>query len=534
MDMIQQKEAERTVEAERTALQWLRVEMIQFVEQLMELKEEKLKETRLDPDNSPDLVLKVELMGTQPRIWRRVQVPAAIPLFTLADKVLTPVMGWVRNFHAYSFVDVRDGAHFGPVRMDSVDMVHVTTHFYAMMDDEKVQLGQLARKKGEQLVWIYDIGDYWEHRITVEKVAAPSGVRLLDGEMSCPAENEHGNRRWQEEVLDLLPPLENWDGACYSASQKLKQKLHELIHTMVNLRESGQVVNKGDGISRCCLFDPFDFDLQHQRNMLRMALASNLRSQEGGSKVFMMRLGKNFDKVDGDAALRPKRRGCAPQRNEKGMYEDVNLRRDKRDLALCGQCGKTSGLRICRGCRTLYYCSEECQTVHWAAGHKKECKVLGKIHQDVKEEGRGASAEASGGHMEPKQGPKVVDDLVAKLDSRGVFFEDNIYLYDEEGGKKGDFIINKFKFYTAFFSDEEVANLEESRSFEDMETYFNLLVTKYSKVVGEVPENWKGWEDADEDGNKSSKEDEKEESGSNKGRKNKKNENKRKMRRKLL
>ena len=192
-------------------------------------------------------------------------MPAAIPLFTLADKVLTPVMGWVRNFHAYSFVDVRDGAHFGPVRMDSVDMVHVTTHFYAMMDDEKVQLGQLARKKGEQLVWVYDLGDYWEHRITVERVAAPSGVRLLDGEMSCPAENEHGNRRWQEEVLDLLPPLENWDGACYSASQKLKQKLHELIHTMVNLRESGQVVNKGDGISRCCLFDPFDFDLQYYR-----------------------------------------------------------------------------------------------------------------------------------------------------------------------------------------------------------------------------------------------------------------------------
>ena len=28
-----------------------------------------------------------------------------------------------------------------------------------------------------------------------------------------------------------------------------------------------------------------------------MALASNLRSQEGGSKMFMMRLGKNFDKV---------------------------------------------------------------------------------------------------------------------------------------------------------------------------------------------------------------------------------------------
>ena len=96
-----------------------------------------------------------------------------------------------------------------------------------------------------------------------------------------------------------------------------------------------------------------------------------------------------------------------------------------------------------------------------------------------------------------------------------------------------NFIINKFKFYTAFFSDEEVANVEESRSFEDMETYFNLLVTKYSKVVGEVPNNWKGWEESKEE---SSKEDggEDEKGGPNKGRKNKKNENKRKMRRKLL
>ena len=143
--------------------------------------------------------------------------------------------------------------------------------------------------------------------------------------------------------------------------------------------------------------------------------------------------------------------------------------------------------------------------------------------------------------MEPKQGWKVVEELVEKLKSRHLFFEDNIYLYDGNGRREEteDFMINKFKFYTAFFTDEELSNLEESGSFEDMETYFNLLVTKYSKVVGEVPENWKGWEDADEDGNKSSKEDEKEEDGkeeggSNKGRKNKKNENKRKMRRKLL
>ena len=192
----------------------------------------------------------------------------------------------------------------------------------------------------------------------------------------------------------------------------------------------------------------------------------------------------------------------------------------------------------------MYYCSEECQALHWAAGHKKECKVLGKIHQDVKEESRGgtASAQASGGQMEPKQGPKVVEDLVAKLQRRHMFYEDNIYLYDENGKREetGDFMINKFKFYAAFFSDEEVSNLGESESFEDMETYFNLLATKCSKVVGEVPKGWKGWEQSrTEENDETEKEDggeddEKEDGATSKGKRSKKSENKRKLRRKLL
>ena len=35
-----------------------------------------------------------------------------------------------------------------------------------------------------------------------------------------------------------------------------------------------------------------------KREMLRMALASNLRSRDGGSKVFMMKFSKDFDKVN--------------------------------------------------------------------------------------------------------------------------------------------------------------------------------------------------------------------------------------------
>ena len=144
--------------------------------------------------------------------------------------------------------------------------------------------------------------------------------------------------------------------------------------------------------------------------------------------------------------------------------------------------------------------------------------------------------------MEPKQGPKVVEDLVAKLQRRHMFYEDNIYLYDENGKREetGDFMINKFKFYAAFFSDEEVSNLGESESFEEMETYFNLLATKYSKVVGEVPKGWKGWEQSrTEENDETEKEDggeddEKEDGATSKGKRSKKSENKRKLRRKFL
>ena len=131
---------------------------------------------------------------------------------------------------------------------------------------------------------------------------------------------------------------------------------------------------------------------------------------------------------------------------------------------------------------------------------------------------------------------------MAKLQRRHMFYEDNIYLYDENGKRKetGDFMINKFKFYAAFFGDEEVSNLEESESFEDMETYFNLLVTKYSKVVGEVPKGWKGWEQSRTEENDETEkgdggeDDEKEEGATTRGKRSKKSENKRKLRRKLL
>ncbi|XP_019436178.1 PREDICTED: ubiquitin carboxyl-terminal hydrolase 18-like [Lupinus angustifolius] len=44
------------------------------------------------------------------------------------------------------------------------------------------------------------------------------------------------------------------------------------------------------------------------------------------------------------------------------------------DHTFCAVCGK-QGTKICSRCKTLRYCSQECQQSHWRSGHKADCKV---------------------------------------------------------------------------------------------------------------------------------------------------------------
>jgi hypothetical protein len=61
-------------------------------------------------------------------------------LNTFADKVIIPIMGWVRNFHGYVFTDRRDGSNFGPKGSDAIDICcHLSRSWYYYMDDKQVR-----------------------------------------------------------------------------------------------------------------------------------------------------------------------------------------------------------------------------------------------------------------------------------------------------------------------------------------------------------------------------------------------------------
>jgi hypothetical protein len=61
-------------------------------------------------------------------------------LNTSADKVIIPIMGWVRNFHGYVFTDRRDWSIFGPKSSDAIDICcHLSNSWYYYIDDKQVR-----------------------------------------------------------------------------------------------------------------------------------------------------------------------------------------------------------------------------------------------------------------------------------------------------------------------------------------------------------------------------------------------------------
>jgi hypothetical protein len=123
------------------------------------------------------------------------------------DKVICPVFGWCRNYHAYMFTmptmmysknkkpHPRNDISFGPVRAKSVDLIHrmVRRGGACMIDDTKVGLMDLLKSPGQYLKYLYDLGDAWKHKITLEAIVPDledddEKFAVLDGYGSCPAE----------------------------------------------------------------------------------------------------------------------------------------------------------------------------------------------------------------------------------------------------------------------------------------------------------------------------------------------------------
>lgn len=132
----------------------------------------------------PIYQLRIELLDVEPTIWRRILVPAAIKLNKL-HVVLLWTMGWAGG-HLHEFIIGHD--HYGESDPD------FDTAPRLQRDDRATLATALGARK--YFTYLYDYGDGWEHRVTIEQVLPPDSALksplCLEGANACPPEDVGG------------------------------------------------------------------------------------------------------------------------------------------------------------------------------------------------------------------------------------------------------------------------------------------------------------------------------------------------------
>jgi hypothetical protein len=132
------------------------------------------------------VVLRVELLGIEPLIWRRVRVPAAMTLRDLHG-VLQTVMGW-QDCHLHEF-------RVGEVLIGVTDRPELEVP-ETKEDEKEWPVAQVLATGVSEFEYVYDFGDHWAHRVILEPATRSRipgvGVLCLAGEGACPPEDVGG------------------------------------------------------------------------------------------------------------------------------------------------------------------------------------------------------------------------------------------------------------------------------------------------------------------------------------------------------
>ncbi|MDP9435479.1 MAG: plasmid pRiA4b ORF-3 family protein [Actinomycetota bacterium] len=146
--------------------------------------------------------VRVDLVGAKPPVWRRLELPSTLRLDELHG-VLQAVFGWTdSHLHRFSLGDTAwdDAAE----------------HFLCPYDVEEgendgvpacdVRLDEVLAEPGDSLLYTYDYGDEWKHRLVLEQVGEPvDAVLCTDGRGAAPPEDSGGIWDWD---ADAAPPFD--------------------------------------------------------------------------------------------------------------------------------------------------------------------------------------------------------------------------------------------------------------------------------------------------------------------------------------
>lgn len=154
-----------------------------------------------------EYVLRITLDDVKPVISRKISVPSNIRLYHLAPIILR-VMGWV-GYHLEQFVYNKTTYYEPKEEVEQSKAIEqeldskVTT-----IDWATVTIGDVLKKNGDSIKYVYDMGDYWEHNVKLMEIHnyplhADRTVYILEGKNACPPDDVGGTDGFQH-MLDVL------------------------------------------------------------------------------------------------------------------------------------------------------------------------------------------------------------------------------------------------------------------------------------------------------------------------------------------
>lgn len=118
------------------------------------------------PVQTDRYVFRIDLVGAKPPIWRRISVPVDSTFFDL-HLAIQAVFGWT-GYHLHSFEKRTHGR--ADLTLDWLGPDNDMMAGWGQREKEtEVNLYQFFENNQDTINYVYDYGDYWDHKIKLEK-----------------------------------------------------------------------------------------------------------------------------------------------------------------------------------------------------------------------------------------------------------------------------------------------------------------------------------------------------------------------------
>ena len=152
------------------------------------------------------LQFRIALVGIEPEIWRRIEVPASYSFWDL-HVAIQDAMGWLDyHLHAFSLPNLETGRvdHIGIPDEDAFEGDIV------FLPGWEIPVRRHFGHPGDRGDYEYDFGDDWRHEIVLETVgrreAGTRYPRCLGGARACPPEDCGGIHGYAEVLATIADP----------------------------------------------------------------------------------------------------------------------------------------------------------------------------------------------------------------------------------------------------------------------------------------------------------------------------------------